>query len=81
MTETWVATSVGTWREVVTLGTTVPDFTKFIPKGDGVGKSAALVELMHGVHLDNGILFAVTKEIDGNTAPDSDIELVIGFQG
>jgi len=80
-TETYTSSQTGTWREAVTLGTTVPDFTKFIPKGNGVEKSAALVELMHGVLLDNGIIFAVTKEIDGSTAPDSDIELVVGFQG
>ena len=81
VTETWTQTRTGTWREIVTLGTTAPDFTKFIPKGNGVDKAATLMELQKGVLLDNGILFAVTKEIDGSTAPDSDVELVIGFQG
>lgn len=80
-TETFNVTRTGTWREIITLGTTVPDWFKFCGKGDGTNRAAALFESDRGIPFEDGVFFAVTTTARGSTAPTAAIEFSAGYVG
>jgi len=81
-TETFGVTRTGTWREVITLGATVPDHSVFCGKGDGTNRAASLKELpVQGLSFTDGITFAVLTTKFGAGAPTAAIEFSAGYLG
>jgi len=60
-----------------TLGSDVPDYVLFVPKGDGTNHGASSLNIPgdEGIDFEDGCYIAATTTVDGSTKPTNDIKV------